>query len=469
MRRSSPSAARTLAVAAALALAVTGCTDGDGAASDPAPSQPTATEGTATVELPDSPAGRQAQWVLDQLAAGTGPSPAQAEEHFAEVFLGEVPAEQIPAVFDQLRPAGPWRPVDVDEAGADAVIRLHDGSGEPWRMVISVDDDGAISALFFQPDTGATTAPAESWAEVNERLTGLDADVSLLAARVGDDDTCEPITEIDSAEPRPMASIFKLYVLGAVARAVDTGQARWDDQLTITADTRSLPSGELQNEPDGAQVSVAQAAAGMIAISDNTASDLLTDLVGRDAVETAMAQMGHADPARNVPFVTTRDFFTIGWGPDDLRDDWQAADADERRDLLGALPDGTLTVSARDVDDPAWTFGVDWFGSARDICAALVSLHDGEGPDADPADAQMLRTILGHNRGVTIDETAWPYVAYKGGSAPGVVTGSWYGEREDGERFVYVMQAAAPDEAALADHAAFFSLAEDAFRLLAEE
>ena len=32
----------------------------------------------------------------------------------------------------------------------------------------------------------------------------------------------------------------------------------------------------------------------------------------------------------------------------------------------------------------------------------------------------------------------WPYVAFKGGSEPGVLTLAWYAEREDGRAFVVV-------------------------------
>ena len=44
----------------------------------------------------------------------------------------------------------------------------------------------------------------------------------------------------------------------------------------------------------------------MIAISDNTATDHLIDLVGRDRVEAALTVFGHSDPAMTVPFLTTR-------------------------------------------------------------------------------------------------------------------------------------------------------------------
>ncbi|WP_116946894.1 serine hydrolase [Jiangella endophytica] len=307
--------------------------------------------------------------------------------------------------------------------------------------------------------TSAAPAPATSWDELSGRLTALDADVGMLAARIADDGSCEAVAQLDPGTERPMASIFKLYVLGAVAAAVDAGELSWDDELTVGGGLRSLPSGELQDEPDGTRVTVRRAATAMIAISDNTAAELLMDRVGRAAVEDAMTTMGHARPDLNRPFLTTREFFTVGWGPLNLRDDWARAGAAARSRMLAALPGGPLLVTGRDIADPAWDSGVDWFGSASDVCAAQAALH-ARGPD------EVLRSVLGQNRGVTIDNGDWPYVSYKGGSAPGVVTASWYGERADGERYVFVMQAAASSSTALADHDAFFALGEDAFALL---
>lgn len=318
-------------------------------------------------------------------------------------------------------------------------------------------------------ETSIAQAPDGSWDELRGRLEALDADVGMLAARVGDDGTCEPVVELDPGAQRPLGSVFKLYVLGAVAAAVDAGDIAWDDLLTVSGSVRSLPSGELQDEPDGTRVPVSVAAAKMIDVSDNTAADLLIDLVGRRAVEEAMATMGHSRPGLNQPFLTTREFFTIGWGAQGLRDDWADAGAAARLRILAALPGGPLRVSGPDITDPAWESGVDWFGSAQDVCAALAALHGGIRVLPGDSSAEVLRTVLGHNRGVTIDADAWPYVAYKGGSAPGVLTAAWYGERADGERFVFVMQAAAADAGALAERDPFYALGEEAFRLLAHQ
>ena len=52
------------------------------------------------------------------------------------------------------------------------------------------------------------------------------------------DGTCEPVEGVSADTVRPLGSGFKLYVLGALARAVRTGRASWDQQLAIVEDER---------------------------------------------------------------------------------------------------------------------------------------------------------------------------------------------------------------------------------------
>jgi beta-lactamase class A len=96
-------------------------------------------------------------------------------------------------------------------------------------------------------------------------------------------------------------------VLDALGNAVASGKVHWNQQLTITAQLKSLPSGELQTEPNGTKISVQDTAAKMISISDNTAASMLINLVGRPAFEAALTTAGMADPARDRPFLTTRE------------------------------------------------------------------------------------------------------------------------------------------------------------------
>jgi beta-lactamase class A len=431
--------------------------------------------------MPDTPVGHQAQWIIDQIAATAGPDTDEANEHLSAPLLAEGQPETF---FAPARVAGPFQAVDLDVVGSEAVLRLRpmtpSRSPAPsasasastantvapgdWRVVFSLDDDDRIGSLTIAADNGIPDPT--TWAEVLEQLSRYDAEVGLFVARVSDDGRCEPVAAVESDRPMPVASTFKLWVLEAVARAVEAGTLTWSQRLTVDDDVRSLPSGRLQDESNGHRVSLSQTAAGMIALSDNTAADMLIREVGREAVEATMRDTGHSAPELNTPLLTTREFFTIGWSPDGaLLDAWRNAGAaeDARRDVIADVPAGPLTVTADDIDDPVWRDGVDWFASAEDTCRIMAELH---GRPADDPDADMLRTILGHQRGTDVDAATWPYVAYKGGTARGVLAASWFGERADGERYFVSLQAAAETSDAVRARGRFYELGTVAFELL---
>nr|WP_293951765.1 serine hydrolase [uncultured Corynebacterium sp.] len=268
--------------------------------------------------------------------------------------------------------------------------------------------------------------------------------------------------ERSSTEPAPLGSMFKLYVLLAVATAIEAGELSWDSMLTISEENRSLPSGELQDEPDGTEVSVREAATKMISISDNTATDMLIQAVGRGTVETAVEESGHHAPELMSPFLSTREMFQIGWGDPAYLDTWSSGTFDEKRALLDDLerkPIGPYDIAVG--GDPLWPQGVEWFATAEDVAAVHQVLQRQEDP--------TVREILSENPG--IPQIPWDYVGFKGGSSPGVLTGSWFVENADGENHVLVLQASTEDAAGISPDAQseFFRLASSALELMAAE
>lgn len=259
-------------------------------------------------------------------------------------------------------------------------------------------------------------------------------------------------------EPAPLGSVFKLYVLLAVSDAIGMGDLSWDTALTVTAENRRLPSGELQDEPDGTEVTVREAATKMIEISDNTATDMLVHAVGRDAVETAVKDAGHHDPEMMFPFLTTRELFQIGWSEPEYFESWATGSTEEQRALLDELQH--QEIGQHDVavgGDPLWPDGVEWFASAHDIAKVHVALQE--------QDDAVVREILSENPG--IGQHSWDYVGFKGGSSPGVLAGSWYVEDSSGESYVLVVQAATEDAAGINtdEQSLFFQLARSALDL----
>src|SRR5690625_1565274 len=170
-----------------------------------------------------------------------------------------------------------------------------------------------MNSLFFQ---GAQPVPElGSVEDLGDAVADLGIDASVLVA----DATCEPLHAREADVARPIGSIVKLYVLDAVRQAVADGELAWEDTLTLTDDLRSLPSGVLQEEPAGHEVTVREAAELMISISDNTATDLLIDAVGREAVLAAVERLGHHDPELLTPLVTTRELFQLAFTDVELR------------------------------------------------------------------------------------------------------------------------------------------------------
>ena len=436
------------------ALVLAGC------ASAPSDKRPGPTE----VRLPDTPVADAARWVLEVVNA-TEPvqEPAVIEQLSADMF-DELSTADFIDVFEQLRANKPWVPTQYDAEGDQAVVRVHGAQGPAVEMTLALDAAGKINGLFFAPAPAERT-PAANWDELADAVKALPARTSLSVTRVTDE--AESLLAVDDEHVMPIGSIFKLYVLAAVAHAVDAGSLSWDSPLTLTDEVRSLPSGTLQDKPTGTVVTVQEAAELMISISDNTATDLLMDAVGRDAVENAQTQLGHHDPAVNTPFLSTREMFQLGWGePADGRDRWMSASAEERRAILAGLPTGVITIDPASATEPVWQRGLDWFANAADLRTAHLGLQK----LALTESGKPIRDILAKNAGagMSIGEE-WTYVGFKGGSSAGELAGSWYVERADGERFTLSLQASSDDPNTLSDIRSYFGQIEDALALLAAD
>jgi hypothetical protein len=145
---------------------------------------------------------------------------------------------------------------------------------------------------------------------LDDRLAAVAPRTALLAAKVTDG-RCEPVHGVSPRRVMPLASGFKLYVLGALAHAVRRGAAGWDEPLAIRDDWKSLPSGEFQTFPAGTTLPLREYANAMISISDNTATDHLMGRLGRARVEAQQFRFAMAEARRNAPFLTTRELFVL--------------------------------------------------------------------------------------------------------------------------------------------------------------
>jgi len=255
------------------------------------------------------------------------------------------------------------------------------------------------------------------------------------------------VHSIDPATAAPLAATFKLYVLDALGKAVAAGAVGWNQPLTVTAQLKGLPPGELQDEPDGTQISVLDAAAKMIAISDNTAADMLINLMGRSAIEAALTNTEMASPALDRPFLTTRQIFIL------KLDQWPAlakryltADESGRRALLASTVDQAplpAVAAASGWITPRDINRLEYFASASDICRAYASLATlARRPELSP-----IGEVLSLNDdGLQLDPAQWKTTWFKGGSEPGVLTLAFLATTRTGHRYVVTVLAEDPSQ-----------------------
>ncbi|TSD97236.1 serine hydrolase [Skermania sp. ID1734] len=404
--------------------------------------------------LPATPAGERAARVLQIIDSDQPPSVPETVAMSDPRLTAALWPQTLAGALTLWQLSGPFSTVSSESGPDQETVRLRTNRGLPADLTVHVDPVGLIDGITMRP----AAPPVHNWGDVETALSAIGARHSLLVA----DGSCAATVSDNAQTVLPLGSTFKLYVLGALADAIKAGDVRWDELLTITPQVKSLPSGELQDRPDGSTVTVREAAEKMISISDNTAADLLIHRLGRARVEAQVARMGNHDPAQLIPFATTREFFVIGWGQPGLREQWRTADEAGRRRILAEADAAPLNVDpVALMRTPVAADHVGWFASAADLCRAHAYLQHAATGAAAP-----VRDILAINPGVHVDKAQFPYAAFKGGSSPGNLVGSWYLTDRAGRSHVVVFQIADNRPIGIVDENYVFEMIQEAFGLL---
>jgi len=429
---------------AAVALGLFAC------GSSPRPARPTAplaetsdeapaTEAPPTAEKPGNENARAAlDWVVAVVNERDGVvDKAEVERRFAPAFLARVPSDQVIQVFATL--AQQFGDVTVSSVADDetptslaAVLATQAG---PVELVLRLEaaEPHRLETLVFQP-----AAKHATFEEATQALAGVGDKSSLYAARIDKDGACAPVFDRGGDQALAIGSAFKLYVLAALVEQIQAGAISWDQEVAVSDKLKSLSSGELQDAPEGFRVSVTRAAEAMIAVSDNTATDLLMNLVGRKRVEAAAKKLGNN---RNVPFFTTRELFLLKLVASDFE---RSRYSDKRQVAKRSFLNGPLSrkklptvteLESTDLTKPLYIDTFEWFATGPQVCAAMSHLMK---TAADTRD-EVLRGILSKNPGMAVDKNKWVYVAFKGGSEPGVLNLTFLLIRRDGQTFCLVV------------------------------
>lgn len=348
---------------------------------------------------------------------------------FTPEFLAAVPPEQLKAINSSLI-AQHGDPQAVDRIDArDAVratvyLRFAKSVGKV-EMTIDLAQGGRVAGLLL---TGFTRID-DSIAKVAEEIRALPGQTSLLVVPLGNG-AAAPIVAHQVDRPMAIGSTFKLYILAELAAQVRQRKLGWDRVTTV--DRRSFSSTATQYWPADAPVTLHTLASWMISVSDNAATDVLIDVLGRDAVGKRMALIGNSVADRNLPFLNTVEAFALkADGNADLRARFLSATEAEQQRLLSSEA-SKLTLDAISgemfIGKPMHIDTIEWFASAADL-VRLLDHFRGELMTTE-------RAIMAINPGIARDVAArWRYLGYKGGSEAGVISMSFLLQAKDGRWF----------------------------------
>ncbi len=370
------------------------------------------------VDIPETPAGEALGWLLDAL--GRELDDDELDRWIAPSLFEEVGRDDFADQTAGMRREPPpvVRSLRVDEDTV-LVARVTVAGLDQLIVVVTEDDEPhRITGARLLPALPEPVLPT-ALDEVEDAWVSLAPEAPLLVADVVNG-RCEPVVESEPDLLTPVASAFKLYVLAAVAEAIANGDLAWDDPLPISDELKSLPSGTFQDLDEGTVRTVEEHAQAMIAMSDNTATDHLIDLVGHEAVEDAFERLGHSVPEVNQPLLTTRQAFQLlGLATDDERSAWAGTDPDARAEVLDGLADRPLPSLSEMPLFAAHTSTVGWFASPTDLCEALVVLEElSRWPGLEP-----LGSILAAPDGL-VEVPNGGFAWFKGGDMPGVANGT---------------------------------------------
>lgn len=238
---------------------------------------------------------------------------------------------------------------------------------------------------------------------------------------------CEQLVDQNGHARFPVSSVSKLAVIGATLEAVETGRLKMDDQLELSAQDRSLPSGTWHTLSLGSSRSVVDALSATLLTSDNTANDLLIRTVGRSSVhDFAVEYLNHG---AELPFLTTVELFKLSWTAEpSLRNRFIAGGFDERLSILvDEVPNLVMPVLSYD-EEPVDHLQIQWFGSMDAMCAVWARLL------ADPRWSELVAPLPAAPE---FELQGWHSLGHKSGYAPGNRSFSGVAELSCGEIVSY--------------------------------
>jgi beta-lactamase class A len=317
---------------------------------------------------------------------------------FADSFLAQISLSEISKIIQDIEGSvGKYQ--NIAESGDGFVLTFEQGT-VPTQLVVNAQ--GQITGLLF----GAPQLASVSLDQAVSELTALPGQVHLLVTHMSAPEGApegalkgasekKTVAEANADQPLAVGSTFKLSILQVLRSQIEAGAHQWNDVVSLQDSLKSLPSGFLQDWPAGSQLTIESLATLMISQSDNTATDHLLNLVGRESVE-AVAE-------RNRPFLSTREAFVLKDSANQgLLERWRSST--EKQTLLSEIAALPLPNVSQFTGSPQ-ALDIEWFFTAHELCNSMEMVAD--------------LPLMSVNPGL-VNPSEWDKVSFKGGSEPGV-------------------------------------------------
>ncbi|MGA2155084.1 MAG: serine hydrolase [Bryobacteraceae bacterium] len=145
----------------------------------------------------------------------------------------------------------------------------------------------AAAAAFLILACAAAAQPLAG--QLRQRIAGFPGEVSLYAKNL---DSGEAIG-IRETEPVRTASTIKLAVMAALFDAVARSEVQWSERLTVTEAEKVAGAGVIESElSSGVQLPIADVMHLMMALSDNTATNMILERFPADRVNAYLDRIG---------------------------------------------------------------------------------------------------------------------------------------------------------------------------------
>jgi beta-lactamase class A len=341
----------------------------------------------------------------------------QPEEIFTPAFRAAIADEQIKTLSASLT-AQFGRAVEVSllapREGMRAALEIRFERGiAKGGIAIDPGENNRINELRFTSVDSLAVA-GDTADKIAADLGALPGSVNAWFGPLGG----APVISRNAEVTLALGSTFKLYILAALAEDVKAGRRKWSDVVVLTE--KSYPSGQLQDWPQGSPVTLHTLANLMISISDNTATDQLIKVLGRNRILQLIIASGHADPWANDEFLSTRELFMLK-ADQKLADQWRSDDSGLQ---IGALNEMASRANPPlDEINAAFANGpkaldIEWFASPADLAKLFAHMRK----TADPKAFEILAINPSATDAIKAN---WGAIGFKGGSEPGVLNLTW--------------------------------------------